>query len=162
MLHYKSNVQITVYDAEGKEVEKLVNEEQQPGTYQVEFSTTQCHSRESAIGGGNLSADRQDLQDGYYYYSMTAGEYSSEKKWFCINNLLRSNTMKTFLHTLFFILLVTQICFAQQDFWKQTSGPPAGWFCSPPVMNSSGDIFGASDTGYVYKSTDNGVKLERT
>jgi hypothetical protein len=108
---YKSNVQITVYDAEGKEVEKLVNDEQQPGTYQIEFSI--CHFRKSAIGGGSLPADRQNLQDGYYYYRMKAGEYSSEKKWFCINNLLRSNTMRTILKSLFFFLLITQICFAQ-------------------------------------------------
>jgi len=84
---YKSNVQITVYDAEGNEIEKLVDEEQQPGTYQVEFLTTPCHSRESTAGGGNLPDDRQNLQDGYYYYRMTAGEYSSEKKWLCKNEL---------------------------------------------------------------------------
>ncbi|HEX9253746.1 MAG TPA: T9SS type A sorting domain-containing protein, partial [Ignavibacteriaceae bacterium] len=71
---FTSNVQITVYDAEGKEVKKLVDEEHQPGTYQVEFSTTQCLSRKN----GNL-------KDGYYCYRMTAGSYSSEKKWFCKN-----------------------------------------------------------------------------
>jgi len=73
----KTRVQITVYDSIGKEIEKLVDEEQQPGTYQVEFSTTQFHSR----ANGNL-------KDGYYYYKMTAGGYSSEKKWFCKNELL--------------------------------------------------------------------------
>lgn len=98
----KTRVQITVYDSIGKEIEKLVDEEQQPGTYQVEFFASRCHSGES-----------RNLVQGYYYYRMIAGEYSSEKKWFCINNLLRSNTMRTFLQTLFFFLLVTQICFGQ-------------------------------------------------
>ena len=32
--------------------------------------------------------------------------------------------MKTFLQTLFFFLLVTQICFAQ---WVQTNGPIGGY-----------------------------------
>ena len=72
---YKTRVQITVYDSEGKEIEKLVDKEQQPGAHQVEFSIS--HFRES----GNL-------KDGYYYYLMTAGDYSSEKKWFCKNELL--------------------------------------------------------------------------
>lgn len=83
---YKTRVQITVYDSEGKEIEKLVDKEQQPGAHQVEFSIS--HFRESAVGGGNLPAGRQGLRDGYYYYLMTAGDYSSEKKWFCKNELL--------------------------------------------------------------------------
>ena len=77
----KTRVQIIVYDAEGNEIEKLVDEVKEPGTYEVEFSTS--HSRES----GNLSAGRQDLADAYYYYRMTAGDYISEKKWFCINKI---------------------------------------------------------------------------
>jgi len=72
---YKTRVQITVYDAEGKEIEKLVDEEMEPGTHQAEFSI--YHSRK----GGNL-------RDGYCYYKMTAGDYLSEKKWLCKNELL--------------------------------------------------------------------------
>ena len=64
---YKTRVQITVYDHKGNEIEKLVDEEKQPGTYEVEFSA--CHSRES----GNLP-------EGYYFYHLEAGEYRSEKK----------------------------------------------------------------------------------
>ena len=69
---YKTRVQITVYDAEGKEIEKLVDEEKEPGTHQVEFSI--LHSRESTVGGGNLPAGRHGLPDGYCYYKMTAGD----------------------------------------------------------------------------------------
>lgn len=64
---YKTRVLLTVYDAEGNEIEKLVDEEKNPGTYEVEFST--CHSRES----GNP-------ESGNYYYRLEAGDYISEKK----------------------------------------------------------------------------------
>jgi len=106
---YKTNVQITIYDSEGNVIEKLVDEEKQPGTYQVEFSI--CHSRESAVGGGNLPVGRHGLPDGYYYYRLKANDYTSERKWFCINNLLRSNTMRTFLQSFFLFLFVMQSCF---------------------------------------------------
>ena len=41
---YKTRVQIIVYDSEGKLIEKLVDEEKKPGTYEVEFSPveTRC------------------------------------------------------------------------------------------------------------------------
>jgi len=74
---YKTRVQISVYKTEGEEIEKLVDEEKSPGTYEIEFST--CHSREG-----------KNLDQGYYFYRMAAGDYSSEKKWLCINKLLRS------------------------------------------------------------------------
>jgi len=69
---YKTRVQIAVYNKEGKEVEKLVDEEKNPGTYEIEFK--------SAVGNRQLAI-------GNYYYRMTAGDYSSEKKWLCINKL---------------------------------------------------------------------------
>ncbi len=74
---YKTKVQLIVYDSEGKVVEKLVDELKQPGTYEVEFSALRCHSGEC----GNLP-------DGYYFYRLAAGDYISEKKWFCKNELL--------------------------------------------------------------------------
>jgi len=64
---YKSRVKITVYNSEGKEIKKLVDEEKQPGTYEVEFSAH--HSGKS----GNP-------KDEAYYYCMEAGDYKSEKK----------------------------------------------------------------------------------
>jgi hypothetical protein len=64
---YKTRVQITVYNSEGNEIEKLVNEEKNPGTYEVEFSV--CHSPKS----GNP-------QEGSYFYRLEAGDYSNEKK----------------------------------------------------------------------------------
>lgn len=64
---YKTRVQIIVYDSEGKLIEKLVDEEKKPGTYEVEFNA--CHSRES----GNPESET-------YYYQFVAGDYRSEKK----------------------------------------------------------------------------------
>ena len=58
-------VVLTVYDAEGKEIKKLVDEEKEPGTYEVVF--------QSAIGN-------RQLTNGNYYYRLEAGEYKSEKK----------------------------------------------------------------------------------
>jgi hypothetical protein len=64
---FKTRVQITVYDSDNKQIEKLIDEEKDPGTYEVEFSA--CHSRESG-----------DPQKGTYYYQLEAGEYKSQKK----------------------------------------------------------------------------------
>jgi hypothetical protein len=139
---YKTRVQITVYNSDVKLIEKLVDEEKNPGTYEVEFST--CHSGKSA-------RDARGLPNGYYFYRMFAEDYSSEKKWFCINNLLRRNTMKSFLQTLFFFFLVTQICFAQ---WVQIG---LGDKTIKDVAARNSNIFViTSDSGSVYRSTDNG------
>jgi hypothetical protein len=70
---YKTRVQITVYNSEGKEIEKLVDEEKNPGTYEIEFSV-ETHRDAS-------------LQNGVFFYRLEAtpiggqaGEYRSEKK----------------------------------------------------------------------------------
>ena len=59
-------VTLKVYDILGKEVTTLVNEEKQPGTYEVEFN---IHSDE----GRNLSS-------GIYFYQLQAGNYLETKK----------------------------------------------------------------------------------
>jgi hypothetical protein len=64
---YKTRVQITVHNSKGEVIEKLVDEEKKPGTYEVEFF--ECHSRES-----------RNLLDEYYFYRLEAGEFKSEKK----------------------------------------------------------------------------------
>jgi len=55
------NVRLIVYDVLGNQVATLVNEEQHPGIYEVEFD------------GGNLSS-------GVYYYSLEAGNFRDIKK----------------------------------------------------------------------------------
>ncbi|PIS44547.1 MAG: hypothetical protein COT22_09900, partial [Ignavibacteria bacterium CG08_land_8_20_14_0_20_37_9] len=61
----QSNVTIIIYDALGREVANLVNEEKQPGSYEVEF--------ESAVGN-------QQLASGIYFYQLRAGEFIQTKK----------------------------------------------------------------------------------
>jgi hypothetical protein len=64
---YKTRVQLTVYNSEGKMIEKLVDEEKNPGTYEVEFNKVETHRDAS-------------LQGGTYFYRLEASDYSSEKK----------------------------------------------------------------------------------
>ena len=58
---YKTRVKLTVFDAEGKEIEKLVDEEKKPGTYEVVFNFVKT---------GYAPSLR---------YRLEAGDYSSEK-----------------------------------------------------------------------------------
>ncbi len=56
-----SNVQLKVYDILGKEVATLVNEQQSPGNYKVEF-------------------DSSKLTSGIYFYTIRAGSFIETKK----------------------------------------------------------------------------------
>jgi len=64
---YRTKVILKVYDSDGKVIEKLVDEDQNPGTYEIEF--TADHSRES----GNP-------EEGTFFYRLVAGDYRNEKK----------------------------------------------------------------------------------
>jgi Secretion system C-terminal sorting domain/Domain of unknown function (DUF5122) beta-propeller len=55
------SVTLTIYDILGKEVEVLVNQQLQPGTYEVEWNAANYPS-------------------GVYFYKLTAGDYSETKK----------------------------------------------------------------------------------
>jgi photosystem II stability/assembly factor-like uncharacterized protein len=57
----KSNVKITILNAIGEEVAVVLNEEREPGFYQVEFSA-------------------DNLPSGVYFYQLKAGEFTSVKK----------------------------------------------------------------------------------
>ena len=63
----KTRVQITVYDSDGVLIENLVDEEKQPGTYEVEFPNCHCW-------------EYRNLIRGTFSYRLEAGEYSSQKK----------------------------------------------------------------------------------
>ena len=58
-------VQLKVYDVLGNEIATLVDEEQLPGNYEVEFNTA------SGIG---------DLASGIYFYQLSAGSFVQTKK----------------------------------------------------------------------------------
>jgi hypothetical protein len=64
---YKTRVQLIVYDSEGKLIEKLVNEEKKPGTYEVGFNSVETRCDAS-------------LQNETFYYHFEAGDYKCEKK----------------------------------------------------------------------------------
>jgi hypothetical protein len=61
---YKTRVNLKVYNAEGKEIENLVDEEKKPGTYEAVFQSA---------GGGKQSANES------YSYRLEAGDYSNQK-----------------------------------------------------------------------------------
>ena len=54
-------VTLKVYDALGREVQTLVNETLQPGTYETTF-------------------DGSNLNSGVYFYKLTSGDFSETKK----------------------------------------------------------------------------------
>ncbi|HJY64433.1 MAG TPA: T9SS type A sorting domain-containing protein [Ignavibacteria bacterium] len=54
-------VRVTIYDILGREIKTLVNEQLQPGTYEVDFDGT-------------------DYASGVYYYTLTAGNYIETRK----------------------------------------------------------------------------------
>ncbi len=58
-------VSLKVYDILGREVTTLVNKQQQPGTYEVEF--------------GQVSSNRH-LVSGTYFYRIQIGEFAKTKK----------------------------------------------------------------------------------
>jgi len=59
--HSTAFVSLKVFDAPGKEVATLVNEEKSPGSYQIEFSA-------------------RDLPSGIYFYRVTIGHHTQTKK----------------------------------------------------------------------------------
>lgn len=69
---YKTRVKLTVYNSEDEEIERLVDEEQKPGTYEVVF--------ESAVGSLPDGKAGRQLAIGSYYFRLEAGDYSNEKR----------------------------------------------------------------------------------
>jgi hypothetical protein len=67
----KSSVTLKVYNLIGVEVAVLVDEEQAPGNYQVEFS---------ALGGSASGGIAYTLPSGIYFYRLESGNYSRTMK----------------------------------------------------------------------------------
>ncbi len=66
----RTKVILKIYDAGDKELEKLVEEEQNPGTYEIEFQ---------------VKAGNRQMEAGDYYYSLEAGDYTCRKQMQIIN-----------------------------------------------------------------------------
>ena len=64
---YRTRVKLTVYNSEGEEIEKLVDEEKKPGTYEVVFQSAVVPNAFGKLASGN------------YLYRLEAGDFSSEK-----------------------------------------------------------------------------------
>ena len=60
---------ITIHNSAGEVIEKLIDEVKKPGTYEIAFDASHCHSRES----GNLF-------EGKYNFKLEAGDYKIEKE----------------------------------------------------------------------------------
>jgi hypothetical protein len=56
-----SNVRLIIFDITGREITTLVNEQLNPGTYEVTF-------------------DGSNLPSGIYFYKLTAGDFTDTKK----------------------------------------------------------------------------------
>jgi hypothetical protein len=59
------NVTLKIYDILGNEVATLVNEEKQPGVYEIEF---------------NLVSGIRNPASGVYFYKLIAGEFTQARK----------------------------------------------------------------------------------
>jgi hypothetical protein len=77
---YKTKVKIEVFSSEDKIIERLLDEEKEAGTYEIEFSSRHSGSAKSfrpCLSGRQVV---RNLQSGNYYYRLVAGDYKSEKK----------------------------------------------------------------------------------
>lgn len=64
---YRTRVVLRVLNAEGKEIERLVDEEKKAGTYEAEFSATKWRT-----------PDGKEAES--YYYILEAGSFRAEKE----------------------------------------------------------------------------------
>lgn len=66
---YSTKVKLEVFNSEGDLIKKILDEEKEAGTYEVEFS---------AIGGQAPSIKHPESE--MYFYRLEAGNYKCEKK----------------------------------------------------------------------------------
>jgi len=65
---YKTKVKLEVFDSAGELVKTLLNEEKEPGTYEIEFDV-------SIFPAGGLGPSK-----GMYVYKLQAGDFSATKR----------------------------------------------------------------------------------
>jgi hypothetical protein len=69
----QSSVTLKVFDVLGNEVATLVNEEKQPGSYEVEFNSVDTRKASSIQSGVQYAS-------GVYFYQLRAGSYTDTRK----------------------------------------------------------------------------------
>jgi hypothetical protein len=84
-LPMNSYVSLKVYDAIGREVATLVNEQQQAGNYSITFDASNANGIPSGLSSGisakgAVPAGRQGYASGVYFYTLTAGNFVETKK----------------------------------------------------------------------------------
>jgi hypothetical protein len=65
---YKARVVLSVYNSEGEEIEKLIDEEKKPGTYEIEFHFVET-----------WHPDKSGQVIPFLRYRLEAGDFRSEK-----------------------------------------------------------------------------------
>jgi hypothetical protein len=70
---YKTKVELSIFNSEGKIITKLVDEEKNAGTYEAIFWSF---------------LDSQQLADGNYSYCLEAGSYKNTKTMVLLKNLI--------------------------------------------------------------------------
>jgi hypothetical protein len=70
---YKTKVKLEVFNSEGEMIKKLIDEEKDAGTYEIEFNAS------------NPDRSGQVISSGVYYYQLRAGNYSETKKMILIH-----------------------------------------------------------------------------
>jgi len=73
---YRTSVLLTVYNEKNEEIINLVDEVKNPGTYEVEFDASICHSRESLPDGKAGGNPKEET----FFYRFEAGDYKNEIK----------------------------------------------------------------------------------
>jgi hypothetical protein len=75
---YKTKVRLEVFNSDGKMIRKLLDEEKEAGTYEIEFSAKGAlpAGRQGSASGG----DACNLPEGVYVYQLQAGNFISARK----------------------------------------------------------------------------------
>jgi hypothetical protein len=66
---YRIRVRIEVFNCEGKLLKKLLDEEKEEGTYEIEFNFFDL-----------IACEKGNLEEGTYFYRLEAGDFRKEKE----------------------------------------------------------------------------------
>jgi hypothetical protein len=75
---YKTKVRLEVFNSDGKMIKRLLDEEKEAGTYEIEFSATggMPAGRQGSASGRDACSPSERI----YIYTLQAGDFLSTKK----------------------------------------------------------------------------------